>query len=196
MAFCSTYEPGATFTTVDQHFHDSLKQLLRKNDLEALWNDDEVLQISRVWHALEPWPDSSHGLDELNRMGLQTCTLSNGNIQLLEDLTTYGRLPFAHILSAEHFGAYKPSPNTYLGAAEKLGLKPEECAMVAAHLSDLDAARQCGLQTIYIERKGEEAWPPERIEKARSDGWVDMWIDLEHQSVGGGILEISRQFGE
>jgi len=33
--------------------------------------------------------------------------------------------------------------------------------MVAAHLEDLQAARECGLQNVYVKREGEESWPVE-----------------------------------
>ncbi|KAL9116388.1 MAG: hypothetical protein Q9187_007086, partial [Circinaria calcarea] len=122
------------FKTVDQHHHDSLIGLLDSNGLPALWPPDEVLEISRVWHFLEPWPDSSSGIGKLNALGIQTCALSNGNLELLTDMATYAHLPWTHVFSSEHFGAYKPSPKVYKGAVEKLGLKAEECAMVAAHL--------------------------------------------------------------
>ena len=76
---------------------------------------------------------------------------------MLSDLKAHGNLNFTYLLSAEMFGSYKPSPKVYLGAAEKLSLQPSECAMVAAHLDDLKAAKSHGLQTIYVERLGEEA---------------------------------------
>ena len=41
-----------------------------------------------------------------------------------------------------------------------MGLKPDEVAMVAAHLVDLQAARNCGFKTIYVERRQEEDWNP------------------------------------
>jgi 2-haloacid dehalogenase len=89
----------------------------------------------------------------LNRR-FETCTLSNANISFLEDLLKYGSLPFTHILSAEHFGVYKPSPWIDYGAASKLGLEPKDCGFVAAHLGDLQAAKGCGFQTItWIDQK-------------------------------------------
>jgi 2-haloacid dehalogenase len=102
-------------------------------------------------------------------------------------------LPYTHIISAEDFGAYKPHPSVYLGAAKKLGLEPGECALVAAHLGDLKAARGCGYQTIYIERSKEEAWPSEDIAKAKKEAWVDMWIGLDEGA--GGFLEVAKRFG-
>ena len=64
--------------------------------------------------------------------------------------------------------------------------------MVAAHLADLDAARECGLQTIYIERTQEETWSAEKIDGAKSKGWADMWVTIDDDTVGGGILEVAR----
>ncbi|OQV11231.1 hypothetical protein CLAIMM_15094 [Cladophialophora immunda] len=179
--FTRTYDPAAAqkdpskFKTVDQHHVEALHQILVDHGLEGLWTDEEVQKISMIWHFLDPWPDS------------------NGNTALLRDLATHGHLPYKHILSGEDFGAYKPHPSVYLGAAQKLGLEPAECALVAAHLGDLKAARGCGYQTIYIERPQEEGWSKEDTEQAKQQGWVDMWIGLDEGE--GGFLEIARRFG-
>ena len=61
-------------------------------------------------------------------------------------------LPWDCILSAEVFRKYKPDPGTYLGVAKVFDLAPEEVMLVAAHQNDLQAARECGLKTAYIER--------------------------------------------
>ena len=153
-----------------------------------------------IWHFLDPWSDSSPGLGLLNSK-FQTATLSNGNTSLLTDLASHGSLPYTHILSAEDFKAYKPHPSVYLGAAQKLNLKPEECALVAAHLGDLAAAKKCGYQVIYIDRPQEEGWGREKVDKAMKEGWVDMWVDLqEGEGFGslrkdGGFVEVARRFG-
>jgi 2-haloacid dehalogenase len=94
----------------------------------------------------------------------------------LEDLQSFGKLDFSHIFSAEQFGTFKPNKKVYFGAVEKLGLQPDECALVAAHLGDLQAAKSCGLAAIYVERPQEEGWSQRKIEQAKADGWVDLWI--------------------
>jgi len=182
------------FKTVDQHHYDSLKSLLEYHELTGLWSEDEIGQISRIWHFLVPWPDSAEGLQALKDLGIQVCTLSNGNVSLQEDLAKFAHLPWTHIFSSEHFGAYKPSPEVYLGAVEKLGLQPGDCAMVASHLADLEAARGCGLKTIYTERKQEEAWTEEEQVTTRKAGWVDVWVGLNDGEAGkGGFLEVARR---
>ena len=52
-----------------------------------------------------------------------------------------------------------------------MGLKPEECALVAAHLGDLKAAKSNGFSTVYVERPLEER-NPELIDA----GIVDVWV--------------------
>ncbi|MCJ1308936.1 hypothetical protein MMC25_002591 [Agyrium rufum] len=185
-AASSASEP---FPTVDEHHLESLKTLITANGIEGLWPADEVVEMSRVWHFLQPWTDSAPGLASLNAMGVITATLSNGNMDLLEDLVKYGELPFTMLFSGEQFRAYKPDSKTYLGAVKELGLEPQHVAMVACHLGDLKAAKGCGLMVIYVERQDEEDWSKEEVQKAKDEGWVDLWIDLEVTMEGKKGLE-------
>ncbi|KAL8688794.1 MAG: hypothetical protein Q9218_005384, partial [Villophora microphyllina] len=114
----------SAFKTVDQHHHDSLIHLLADHKLTGLWTSDQIQAIAQIWHFLDPWSDTSPALHDLSKSFL-TCTLSNGNVSLLRDLAAHADLPFSRILSSEHFGAYKPSPLVYNGAAEHLGLRNE-----------------------------------------------------------------------
>ena len=181
------------FKTVDDHHHDSLHALLVKYEISGLWTDEEVFVISRVWHFLDGWPDCSLGLQALKDHGFILCTLSNGNRSLLQDLAEFASLPWTHVFSAEDFRAYKPDPSVYLGACKNLDLEPQQCALVAAHLNDLQAAEKCGLQTIYIERENEEFWPAASVAEARRARWIDMWIGLNEKAHGGGILEAAMR---
>lgn len=67
---------------------------------------------------------------------------------------------------------------------------------MAAQLGDLQAARDCGFQTIYVERVDEEDWGAEEVEAARREGWVDMWIGLEDARGGGlgGLADVRGRF--
>lgn len=141
----------------------------------SLWDEAKLVELSMKWHFLTPWPDTCQGIKELNRL-FYTCTLSNGNVSLLEDMVKHGKIEFTHVFSAEMFKSYKPNPKVYLGAAEKLGLKPSECVMVAAHLDDLKHAKACGFRTIYVERPQEERYP-----ELRYQGIADVWVDQGEQ---------------
>ncbi|KAF3392787.1 Glutathione S-transferase omega-like 2 [Penicillium rolfsii] len=172
--FTGNFDASTPFVSVDQHHHAALQNLLTQRGLRDLFTADEHWELTLAWHRLNPWADSVRGLELLNSRFV-TSTLSNGNISLLQDLKEFGSLPFQHLMSSENFGAYKPSPKVYLGAAQLLGVKPEQCVMVAAHLKDLQAAKKCGFQTIYVEREKEEAWSGEQVVQAKKDGFVDIW---------------------
>ena len=121
--------------------------------IDAL-SDAEIDELNRAWHRLIPWPDSVPGLLRLKRKHV-IATLSNGHIELIVNMAKHAGLPWDVVLGAEPTRAYKPSPETYLGSAEIMGLEPGECMMVAAHPGDLEAARALGFKTAYVHRPAE-----------------------------------------
>ncbi len=155
------YQPAMTrvrsgelgWTRIDDLHRMILDELIDRLRITGL-DDDARTHLNRVWHRLSPWLDTRAGLLRL-KTRFTLCTLSNGNIGLLTDMAKRAELPWDCILSAEVFRKYKPDPATYLGVAEVFDLRPHQVMMVAAHQKDLDAARDCGLQTAYIERLNE-----------------------------------------
>jgi len=106
------------------------------------------------------------------KKGYIISTLSNGNIALLTNMAKNGGLPWDVILSAESVNHYKPDPETYLGAADLLGLEPSEVMMTAAHKGDLKAAAACGLRTAFVPRPMEHG--PEREVDVETEDWIDV----------------------
>jgi len=138
------------WTLIDDLHRMILEELLSRFRFGDL-TEEEIDQLNKIWHRLEPWPDSVAGLTRL-KSRFMICTLSNGNIALLANMAKLGNLPWDCILSAEVFRKYKPDPSTYLGVASIFRVKPEEVMLAASHHDDLSAARQCGLKTAFIER--------------------------------------------
>jgi len=130
-----------------------LEDLLKEFDIPGL-TEQEKEDWTRVWHRLKPWPDSVAGLTRLKKKYI-IAPLSNGNVSLLTDMAKREGLPWDLILSAELAKHYKPDRESYLTAVELLSLKPDEAMMVAAHVSDLDAAHSFGLRTGFIYRPHE-----------------------------------------
>lgn len=127
-----------------------LDQVLIEFKLDSLPEVDRE-HLNLVWHRLDPWPDSVEGLTRLKKKFI-ICSLSNGNIGLLTEMAKNAGLPWDCILSAENFNKYKPHPDTYLGVARTFASDPAQVMLAAAHHGDLEAARNCGLETAYIER--------------------------------------------
>ena len=197
MKFTRGFDPSTTFISVDECHYSALQELVKEWGFKDLWDEAILKDLSLVWHDLEPWPDSVAGIAALNTK-VQTATLSNGNVSLQEDMLRNGKLPFNHICSGEMFKAYKPNPIVYNGAAKRLGFKNEECALVAAHLPDLQAAQKCGFSAIYVEREGEESWDEARIAGEKAREWVDVWVEglvRDHVKRGHGFLDVARELG-
>ena len=136
---------------------DDLHRMILDDVLESYGislSEADCKHLNLAWHRLEPWPDVISGLKRL-KPHYQLCTLSNGNLLLLSNMAKRAQLPWDLILSAEVFRAYKPDPETYLGVASTFDVEPDRVMLVAAHQSDLDAARACGLKTAYVERAEE-----------------------------------------
>ena len=130
-----------------------LEELLERFGITGLEETDKE-HLNRAWHRLDPWPDVRPGLTRLRRHFL-VAPLSNGNVSLLVDLARHAGLHWDCVLSAELARRYKTDPAPYLLAAELLGLPPERVMMVAAHNTDLDAARSVGFRTAFICRSRE-----------------------------------------
>jgi 2-haloacid dehalogenase len=145
-------ETGRPFVTLDVLHREMLDAALQAEGIDPAALDEALLQDwNRAWHRLEPWPDSVVGLTRL-KSKFPIVTLSNGNVAMMLAMARKSGLPWDAILGAEFSGAYKPDPRAYLRTAEALAIAPSELCLVAAHHSDLAAARVCGLLTAYIHR--------------------------------------------
>ena len=151
---------GRGYTPLDILHREMLDETLRAEGIDPAGLDENLLQDwTFAWRRLAPWPDSVVGLTRLKRH-FPIVTLSNGNIALMLEMARRSGLPWDAILGAEVTRAYKPDPRAYLGTAEVLGLEPAEICLVAAHHSDLAAARACGMATAYISRPNEYGGRP------------------------------------
>lgn len=142
--------PERGFIILDDLHRASLALLAPRfglSDLDAA----AIEHLTRGWYRLHPWSDC---VDALQRLKARYVIgpLSNGNVALLVNMAKFANLPWDAIMSAEVFGAYKPDPKTYLGAAAMLGREPHQVMLVAAHNYDLKAARALGLRTAFVPR--------------------------------------------
>ncbi len=118
------------------------------------WTKLDDLHRMNLDRVLREWPDVVAGLTRLKRKYI-LATLSNGNVALMVNMAKRAGLPWDVILGAEIARAYKPQPEAYLRSAEFLGLRPDECMMVAAHNSDHEAANALGFHNAFVPRPTE-----------------------------------------
>jgi len=138
---------------IDAIHRHRLDELLVQFGITGL-TEDETAHLNKIWHRLDPWPEAVEGLTRLKSKFIIS-SLSNGSVALLTNMAKRAGLPWDCVLSSELSGHYKPDPQSYLKAAELLGLEPGEVMMTAAHQNDLLAAAGSGLHTAFVRRPDE-----------------------------------------
>lgn len=175
-----TVRSGARgFVKLDVLHRENLDTVIRSFGLADVLDAAELDDLNRVWHRLQPWSDAVPGLVRLKPRYILG-TLSNGHISLMVNMAKHGGLPWDVILGAEVAQAYKPQAEAYLRSAAALDLPPDACMLVAAHNSDLVAARQVGYRTAFIRRPTEHG-PNQTVDLEPTDDWdlvADSFIDL------------------
>lgn len=158
------------FTRLDVLHRENLESALRDWGVDpAALEAEDLRSLNDAWQRLDPWQDSIPGLKQLRQQFI-VAPLSNGNISLLTNMAKRAGLPWDCILGAEVVRAYKPQPEAYTRTAEVLGLRPDECLMVAAHNDDLAAARAAGFRTAFVCRPTEFG-PGQRTDLAAESDW-------------------------
>ena len=173
------------FTRLDVLHRENLDAVLGECGLDpAAIAAEELDELNRAWHRLDPWPDAVEGLARLKRRYV-IAPLSNGNVALLLNMARRAGLPWDAILGAEVARAYKPQPEAYLRTADILGLSPGEVCLVAAHNGDLAAARGCGLKTAFVPRPREHG--PGQATDLKAEGPWDV--------VAADFLDLAARLG-
>lgn len=159
------------FVVLDVLHRESLMKLVARYALQNL-SDEDIEQLNRAWHRLDPWHDSVPGLTRLKRKFI-IAPCSNGNIALMVNMAKHAGLPWDCILGAEVARAYKPTPEAYLASCRALALAPANVLMVAAHNPDLKAAKAAGLATAFVARPREHG-PGQSTDLEADPGAVDI----------------------
>jgi 2-haloalkanoic acid dehalogenase type II len=100
---------------------------------------------------LDPWPEAPDVLRRLServRIGVVT----NCSEELGQRVAARVGVPFDTVVTAEAAGAYKPRPEPYRLALERLGVQPERALFVAGSPSDIGGAAGVGLDVWWHNR--------------------------------------------
>jgi 2-haloacid dehalogenase len=114
---------------------------------------DEILGAMLTLPAHPEVPDA---LTRLRSTGFPLATLTNSSPEMARVQLEHAGLSglFDLMLSVEEVRRYKPAPEPYRMAAERLGVPPLEMRMVAAHDWDVWGAMRAGCAAAYVARSG------------------------------------------
>jgi 2-haloacid dehalogenase len=188
-AWRAGYAPGMArvtagkepFVSIDFIHRQRLDEILPDFGL-AMLTEDERSHLNLAWHRLTPWSDSLLGLRRI-KTKFMISPLSNGSLTLLATMAKRAGLPWDFIFSSDMHRAFKPDPAVYQNAARLLNLEPNNIMMAAAHNADLEAARNEGMRTAYINRPTEYG-VDQKADFAATSDWdliTSSVEDLAHQ---------------
>jgi len=117
-------------------------------------SDEDRGEILGTMRRLPPHREVPDALGKLRSAGFSLATLTNSSPDMARAQLEHADLlrMFDHVLSVEDVRRYKPAPEPYHMAAERLGVPPAEMRMVAAHDWDVWGATRAGCAAAYVAR--------------------------------------------
>jgi len=104
------------------------------------------------WSELKPWPECNDVLGQLaGRLPLGVVT--NSSIELAQVAMTCLRVAIPIVITAQESGYYKPRPEPYKMALERLGLAAGQVLFVAGSAADVPGAAGVGMPVYWHNRK-------------------------------------------
>ena len=90
---------------------------------------------------------------DLRRHGVKTAVVTSSNMPKMESVYRYQpafKSLFDAILTSEDFERSKPDPDCYLKAAERLGVKKDECIVFEDSFNGLRSGRAAGMKVVGL----------------------------------------------
>jgi 2-haloacid dehalogenase len=111
--------------------------------------------LQKAMRELPPHADAPPAIEWLASRGVRLAVLTNTSAdRAREALERCGLAKrFEQIISVDEAHRLKPAREAYLLVAEKMGVRPEDIWLVAAHAWDAAGARQAGLKSALVARK-------------------------------------------
>jgi 2-haloacid dehalogenase len=118
--------------------------------------DPQRDMILATMRRLPPHPEVPDALERLRAAGFPMAALTNSTGEAAMAQLKHANLLglFDHVLSVEEVRRFKPAPEPYRMAAERLGVAPADLRMVAAHDWDVLGAMRAGCSAAFVQRAG------------------------------------------
>ncbi|MGD9837797.1 MAG: haloacid dehalogenase type II [Afipia sp.] len=124
--------------------------------LETLKLDRRGLrdQLMDLYRTLEAFPEVPEVLRRLKAAGIRTAILSNGSPAMLDAAVNHARLDglLDRVMSVEEVGVYKPNPQVYQLALDRLGIPASQISFQSSNAWDAYAASSFGLKVVWCNR--------------------------------------------
>ena len=133
-----------------------LKKLIKiyklKIDYKKLYNEREKIFLDLVYKKLKMMPGLLKSLKLIKENGYQIAIASSGTKKYINTVLDKFKIAgyFNVIVSGDDVRLGKPNPETYIVAARKLGLKPEETLVLEDATKGIKAAKAAKCKCIAV----------------------------------------------
>ncbi|CDF80387.1 haloacid dehalogenase, type II [Formosa agariphila KMM 3901] len=136
-------------------------QMVAANNGITITEADARQAILGPIRSLPAHPEVKEALQRLKDAGYKLVSFTNSSNKGVEtQFRNAGLLDYFEArLSVEDIGKFKPHVDAYTWAARKMGVKPEECLLVAAHGWDISGALWANWKGAFISRPGAQLYP-------------------------------------
>ncbi len=149
-----TFDENDAKILIGRHPSDYREQFLKKYNVD--WDDYAARQKTIYYKLLDPNAiliKESAALARILKkkgfkIGLATSSGRDGTIRILKE--TGLTKVFDAVIAKEDCNERKPSPESYLLTARKLGVNPKECIAIEDTSLGLEAAKRAGMKCIVI----------------------------------------------
>lgn len=110
--------------------------------------------LTADWNSLQPWPEAPRVLNDLADRGVRLGVVTNCSTILGRQAAERVGVPFAVVVTSEDTGYYKPRPEPYRAALDRLGSDPARTLFVAGSPADIPGAAGVGMPVFWHNRAG------------------------------------------
>jgi len=132
--------------------------------LETLEIHDVTLhdRLMNLYLTLDVFPEVPSMLERLKASGIRTAILSNGSAAMLDAVVRNAKIDrlLDAVLSVDAVEIYKPHPNVYRLASDRLGIEARAISFQSSNAWDAYAASAFGMRVVWCNRYGQR---PERL---------------------------------
>jgi 2-haloacid dehalogenase len=138
-------------------------------------DEDEHEEICSTYHDLDVFEDVHGGLERLRDAGYDCYVVSNGDEEMLDSMVEHADIDdlIEAAINADEVQRFKPAPDLYRHAPDRIGTPVENVAFVAAGWWDVPGAMHAGMQGVWVNRQ-DTIWGPYRTDP-------DLTIDTFHE---------------
>ncbi len=136
----------------DTIVRNTLGQGTPQSEIDAITTEKESSFRNRVRQRIKPLPGAINLIKSLAEHGFEVALASSAPIENIQLITTGLGINgyFQAIVSGRDVTEGKPSPQGFLLAAQKLGVKPKNCIVIEDAVAGVSAAKKAGMHCLAI----------------------------------------------